>query len=230
MEEALLLLEAEIVRRGEALREREIEAARIAGEAESLRRRVESSEARADEAVRSVAAMTAQLEELLISARGSATRIRLAALREAADVNARLVDFNDPRLAEARDRLQLALEDALARVAGEWEAGRPEPPLLGTPEARIAYAGGQVAGASRQSLVVDIGPFDDFSQLVRFEDAANSIGATGDISIRRFSGGRAQIDVALTEPIDLLRELEERTDLDFRVRSRTEDAVVLDLN
>ena len=194
-----------------------------------MHRRVASAEARADDAVRSVAAMAGQFDELLVGARGTATRIRLAALREAAEVNARLVDFNDPRMAEARDRLLVALEDALARVAGEWEAGDPEPPLLGTAEARIAFAGGQVAGASRRSLVVDIGPFEEFSQLVRFEDAANSIGATGDISIRRFSGGRAQIDVALSEPIDLLHELEERTDLDFRVRSQTEDSVVLDL-
>ena len=81
----------------------------------------------------------------------------------------------------------------------------------------------------RRRVSVDIGPFADFSQLVRFEDAANSIGATGDISIKRFSGGRARIDVALSEPVDLLRELEENCDLEFRVRSRTGDEIVLDV-
>ena len=106
----------------------------------------------------------------------------------------------------------------------------PQPPLLGTAQARVAFAGGQVAGASRRSISVDIGPFADFSQLVRFEDAANAIGATGDISIKRFSGGRAQIDVSLSEPVDLLRELEENCDLDFRVRSQSDDSLILDVD
>ena len=186
--------------------------------------------ARADDAIAALSTLTGQLEELRIGARGAATRIRLAALREAAEVNARLVDFNDPRLAESRDRLLIALEEALSRVAGEWEARTPEPPLLGSAQARVAFAGGQIAGASRRSVSVDIGPFADFSQLVRFEDAANAIGATGDISIKRFSGGRAQIDVALSEPIDLLRELEENCDLEFRVRSQNDDSLVLDVD
>jgi len=188
---------------------------------------------RADDAIAALSALTAQLEEMRIGARGAATRIRLAALREAADVNARLVDFNDPRLAESRDRLLIALEEALGRVAGEWGAAspaRPPAPLLGSAQARVAFAGGQVAGASRRSISVDIGPFADFSQLVRFEDAANAIGATGDISIKRFSGGRAQIDVALSEPVDLLRELEENCDLEFRVRSQDDDSLVLDVD
>ena len=176
-----------------------------------------------------MAVLTSQLEEMRVSARGAATRIRLAALREAAGVNARLIDLGDPRLAEARDRLHLALEDALARVAGEWEAETPAPPLARSAQAWVSFAAGQVAGAPRRHVSVDIGPFEDFSQLVRFEDAANAIGATGDISIKRFSGGRARIDVALSEPVDLLRELEENSDLEFKVRSRTDDELILDL-
>jgi YtoQ family protein len=66
--------------------------------------------------------------------------------------------------------------------------------------------------------------------VVRFEDAASSIGGTGDISIKRFSGGRARIDVALSEPVDLLRELEESCELDFRVRSQNGDEIVLDVD
>lgn len=226
------------------MRSTEGEVERLAAEVAWLKGRLAESEehsnhlrvelcdagARADDAIAALSALTGQLEELRIGARGAATRIRLAALREAAEVNARLVDFNDPRLAESRDRLLIALEDALARVAGEWEAGAPAPPLLGSAQARVAFAGGQLAGASRHSVSVDIGPFADFSQLVRFEDAANAIGATGDISIRRFSGGRAQIDVALSEPVDLLRELEENCDLEFRVRSQNDDELVLDVD
>jgi hypothetical protein len=165
-----------------------------------------------------------------IAARGDATRIRLCALREAAAVNARLLDAADPRAGEVRDRMLDALEEALERIGSQWEstAGPPTPPLALSASRRVSLAGGQVAGMAGR-VSVDIGPFADFSQLVRFEDAANAIGATDDISIKRFSGGRARIDVALSEPIDLLEELEENCDLEFKVRSRTGDEIVLDV-
>jgi hypothetical protein len=197
--------------------------------ADRLRAELTDAVGRADEAMRTLAVLTAQLEELRIGARGTATRIRLCALREAAEVNARLVDLDDPNLAAARDRILIALEGALERVAGEWEADAPEPPLARSARGRVSFAAGQLAGGPRRHVSVDIGPFDDFSQLVRFEDAANAIGATGDISIKRFSGGRARIDVALSEPVDLLRELEDNCDLDFSVRSQDDDELVLDI-
>lgn len=83
--------------------------------------------------------------------------------------------------------------------------------------------------ASGRRLNVDVGPFQDFSQLVRFEDAANAIGATEEISIRRFSAGRASIEVSLSEPVDLLRELESRCDLEFVVRHTEGEEIVLDV-
>ena len=63
-----------------------------------------------------------------------------------------------------------------------------------------------------------------------FEDAARSIGATSEISIKRFSEGRAQMAVQLREPVALLRELEERCDLEFVVRDMRRDSVVLDVD
>ena len=62
-------------------------------------------------------------------------------------------------------------------------------------------------------IEVEIGPLSDFSQLVGFEDAAKSIGATADIAVTRFSEGRATLELSLAEPVALLRELEERCDL-----------------
>ena len=151
-------------------------------------------------------------------------------------MNARLIDATDPRTADARDRILDALEarDRPGRRPVGAEArlrrSRRHHRLRRSAAARISLAGGQLAGSPRRRVSVDIGPFEDFSQLVRFEDAANAIGATGDISITRFSGGRARIDVALSEPVDLLRELEENCDLDFRVRSRSDDEIVLDVD
>ncbi len=41
--------------------------------------------------------------------------------------------------------------------------------------------------------------------------------------------GRATLEMALTEPVELLRELEQRCDLEFRVRDLRADRVILDV-
>jgi len=64
---------------------------------------------------------------------------------------------------------------------------------------------------------------------VGFEDAASAIGATSGISVTRFSGGRASLDLRLSEPVDLLRELGERAPFAFRVRSVRDGRLILDL-
>jgi carbon monoxide dehydrogenase subunit G len=79
------------------------------------------------------------------------------------------------------------------------------------------------------SVEVDVGPLADFAKLVGFEDAARSIAGAADISIKRFSGGRATLAMTLSEPVRLLRELERRSDLEFRVRDTRSDKLVLDV-
>jgi hypothetical protein len=76
---------------------------------------------------------------------------------------------------------------------------------------------------------VEIGPLGDYSQLVGIEDAIEGLGAS-EISIERFSEGRATLSMQLDEPIDLLRELEEHSPLEFRVRRAGEDNLVLDVD
>lgn len=76
---------------------------------------------------------------------------------------------------------------------------------------------------------VEVGPLGDFSQLVGFEDAIGGIGAS-EISVERFSEGRATLSMRLDEPIALLRELEERSPLEFRVRRTAADNLILDVD
>ena len=142
----------------------------------------------------------------------------------------------------------LAVERAIDRVASDWSEAEddleaseefaaaaeaelaPAPIAPPEPEGEITVSRGDGSGGDGgRRVTVDVGPFRDFSQLVSFEDAANAIAATGEISIRRFSGGRAEIDVSLNGPVDLLAELKQRFDLDFEVRSSHEDEIVLDL-
>lgn len=76
---------------------------------------------------------------------------------------------------------------------------------------------------------LEIGPLGDFSQLVGFEDAVGRLGAS-EISVERFSEGRATVSMRLDEPIELLRELEEATPFDFQIRRTAEEGLILDVD
>jgi hypothetical protein len=76
---------------------------------------------------------------------------------------------------------------------------------------------------------LEIGPLGDFSQLVGFEDAVGQIGAS-EIKVDRFSEGRATFSMRLSQPTDLLSELEELSNLDFKVRHNAPDNLILDVD
>jgi chromosome segregation ATPase len=78
-------------------------------------------------------------------------------------------------------------------------------------------------------IKLEIGPLGDFSQLVGFEDAVGQLGAS-EISVERFSEGRATLSMNLDQPVELLRELEELSNLDFKVRHTAPDNLVLDVD
>jgi chromosome segregation ATPase len=95
-------------------------------------------------------------------------------------------------------------------------AGAPEP----EPVDESLYAG---------RVKLEIGPLGDFSQLVGFEDAVGRVGAS-EISVERFSEGRATLSMNLDQPVDLLSELEELSNLDFKVRHTAADNLILDVD
>jgi hypothetical protein len=171
-------------------------------EIRGLCERVLEANDRHDRNVASLQAVSAKLEEIQAQARGQATRIRMKALREAVEVGRRAQELKDIQ--------------------------------TGTATAASTNGGGEIERAAKElyeGLVkVEIGPFDDFSQLVGFEDAAGQIDATSEISVERFSEGRATISMRLDEPVELLRELEQRSPLDFRVRRTADDNLILDVD
>lgn len=172
-------------------------------EIRGLVERLNEANRRHDANVTSLEAVSARLEEIQAQARGQATRIRMKALREAVEVGRRAQELSEAQ----------ASASAVA----------PDTNGNGQPAAKRSDV--------FDGLVkVEIGPLDDFSQLVGFEDAAGQIDATSEISVERFSEGRATLSMRLSEPVDLLRELEQRSPLDFRVRRTAEDNVVLDID
>ena len=102
----------------------------------------------------------------------------------------------------------------------------------GSANGAAADAGGAEAALTEifeGPVKLEIGPLGDFSQLVSFEDAVGRLGAT-EISVERFSEGRATLSMRLDEPVELLRELEESAPFDFQIRRTGNDNLILDVD
>lgn len=123
------------------------------------------------------------------------------------------------------ERLELSSGSLPSRP---WEEAAPTPAIEGSENGHQPVA--EPAGLFDGMVEVEVGPLSDFAQLVGFEDAAGDIGATEEISVKGFARGRATLHMHLSEPVELLRELEERAPFEFRVRDTRENRVVLDLD
>ncbi len=180
-------------------------------EIRGLHERLREANERHDRSIASLEAVSSRLAEIQAQARGQATRIRMKALREAVEVGRRAQELSEA---------QASTNDMPPSANGNGNGN-------GTGDSEIERAAQDIF----EGLVkVEIGPLDDFSQLVGFEDAAGQIDATAEISVERFSEGRATISMRLDEPVDLLRELEQRSPLDFRVRRTAADNLILDVD
>jgi hypothetical protein len=173
-------------------------------EIRGLEERLREANERHERSIASLQAVSAKLDEIQAQARGQATRIRMKALREAVEVGRRAQELSEAQESANGNGSGVGAEtDSVDRAA------------------RNLFEG---------IVKVEIGPLDDFAQLVGFEDAAGQIDATADISVERFSEGRATLSMRLDEPVDLLRELEERSPLEFRVRRSGGEDLILDVD
>lgn len=185
-------------------RDLEANAKRLGAKLDERDRRLEQALKELDAARKSVAGEAKGLSRL-------ADQLYTEALRQAAKAGDRAID------ASARLTTRL-LEFGSPPTAPKGSSKAASPP--------VDLGDGMFDG----EVEVEIGPLRDFAQLSGFEDAANAIGATGEIEVKRFSGGRATLAMGLERPVELLRELEERAPLEFRVRSSKQDRVVLDVD
>jgi hypothetical protein len=201
------VLESHLHGRQQALAALEAEVSSMAGmviererDIRALTVRLQDANECHDRNIASLEAISTRLEELEAQARGQATRIRMKALREAVEVSKRVKALAD---------LESADEPAVAPQQGN-----------GNGHSSALYEG---------QIKLEIGPLGDFSQLVGFEDAVGQLGAS-EVSVERFSEGRATFSMRLDQPVDLLRELEEHSPLEFRVRHTAPDNLILDLD
>jgi hypothetical protein len=201
-------------------RERELRSLR--SKLEEVREEADRIRAEREEGLRSLAALAAELDGVRRQARGQATRIRMRALRDAADMAERIAELGR-RPQDVRERLLESLEEAIGRLGAEEEEDA-------IPAESNGFGRRPAAEFFDGRVEVEIGPLSDFSQLVGFEDAAGGIGATSEISVKRFAQGRATLEMQLGEPVELLRELEQRSPFEFRVRDQRADRLVLDVD
>jgi hypothetical protein len=210
-----------------------------------LTERLEEANACHDRSIASLDKVAARLEELQAQARGQATRIRMKALREAVEVGKRAQLLNDledevgsPSGGLRDESADIAAPDIAADAEAAAEAAAQAAPL---PSANGSSTNGNGNGHTLEpgtswtpglyegKVRLEIGPLGDFAQLVGFEDAVGKLGAT-DISVERFSEGRATFSMRLDRPVDLLRELEAVSFIDFKVRHTAPDNLILDVD
>jgi hypothetical protein len=202
---------AECERQAEALAGVEQELASLSGmviererEIRGLTERLREANERHDRSIASLEAVSGRLEEIQTQARGQATRIRMKALREAVEVGRRVQELTETQAAQPT-------------------ASAPTGTGTGTDVAA------DFNGIFEGLVKLEVGPLGDFAQLVGLEDAVGQLGAS-DISVERFSEGRATLSVRLDQPVELLRELEELSSLDFKVRHTGPDNLILDVD
>jgi hypothetical protein len=183
---------------------------------------------RGDESQQALTALTDDLEAVRRQARGQATRIRLRALREAAELTERAAELGR-HPGEVRDGLIQSVNEAIRRVGAESEE-EEAPDLSGVLAAANGHKEREPDELFEGLVEVDVGPLNDFSQLVGFEDAASGMSAMSEISVKRFKQGRATLAMRFKQPVELLRELEKRAPFVFKVRDKRPDRVVLDVD
>jgi hypothetical protein len=194
-------------------------------EIRGLTERLREANERHDRSIASLDAVSSRLEEIQAQARGQATRIRMKALREAVEVGRRVQELNETEA-------QVAASASSTSAADASGTSGAEPSGTSSAGASGAEGNGHVPdfnGVFEGLVKLEIGPLGDFSQLVGFEDAVGQVGAS-EISVERFSEGRATLSMQLDQPVELLRELEELSALDFKVRHTAPDNLILDVD
>src|SRR5262249_43971847 len=196
-----------------AIEARDARLARLEREAQRLAERVVDREKRLQRVLRRpvAGALTKGIEEIYGQARRQATRIRMKALEDAVQMADRVTE-----LSKLRDELGARVVE-LADVARE---------RLGIEGRSRTPTDGRDAG----EVEVEVGPLRDFAQLSGFEDAAAGVTGASEIRVRRFANRRATLSMRLEDPVELLRELEERAPFDFVVRDTRRDGLVLDVD
>lgn len=195
-------------------------------------RSLERDAADANERVRAAAEEVANAEREMSSLSGMV----IERDREIRNLRERLEEANErhERSIASLESVAMRLDEIQTQARGQATRIRMKALREAVEVGRRAEELAEIQTDSANGLVegpvkLEIGPLEDFSQLVGFEEAIGRLGAS-EISVERFSEGRATLSMHLDEPVELLRELEERAPMEFRVRRDSGDSVILDVD
>ena len=176
-------------------------------ESAQLRDQLQEAEERHERSLEKLEVIIQRVEELQAAARGQATRIRMKALREAVEVSERANSLTQ--------RIDFAGHGELgAEESGPEAEAAPDTELRRrTERMRLPLQEGHVE--------VEVGPLSDFSQLLAFQEAAESLPEVEGVRLERFSDGCATLIVNLREPTDLGAALQEAAPLALQQRDAT---------
>ena len=179
-------------------------------ESAQLREALQEAEERHERSLDKLEVIIGRVEEMQAAARGHATRIRMKALREAVEVSERANSLTQ--------RMDFAGHGELAAEAEAEDA----------PEADDAPASEEIP-LQEGHVTVEVGPLSDFSQLLAFQEAAESLAAVEGVRLERFSDGCATLIVSLSEPTDLGAALQEAAPLALQQRDATGATLAFDV-
>jgi ribonuclease E len=120
------------------------------------------------------------------------------------------------------------LPPAVAAGMGHPPAPAPAPsPAIAQPPP--APSGADEHRTFAGAVEVDAGPFGDIATLQAFEQALAGVDGAEDVYVKSFEGNRALIDVRLSNPVPLVRQLRERLSLPMITREARDDRVTVDV-
>lgn len=185
--------------------------------------------------------------ELLAEARAEAARVRAEAaeqaeaLRHAAgkrvgDAAGRLEDLllvREQLLGELRGLLQ-SFGQLLAQHDGgplERSVAAPDPPRESRrpPAATLAAVGQPAEGLYPTTVQLDVGPFEDFSELSAFERAFARLPKVKDVYVRGFGDERAEIEISMTEETPLAHDIASKLPYDLSIEREGRAKLVIDI-
>jgi hypothetical protein len=211
---------AESERRAAAMGELEVETKTLAETVAELERETASLSGMVIEREREIRSLTDRLRE--------ANERHERSIGSLDSVSERLEEIEAQARGQATRIRMKALREAV-EVSRRVQALTSTHPERDDDELEAGPAPEPTYGLFEGDVRVEIGPLGDFAQLVGFEDAVGQLGAS-EISVERFSEGRATLSMRLDEPTELLRELEELSTLDFTVRHTAPDNLILDVD
>jgi hypothetical protein len=122
---------------------------------------------------------------------------------------------------------------APAPPAASPPATAPAPPAAGPPATAPAAPAPSAARESPEDTLFEgrvelgVGPFYDIASLSAFERRLASLPHVGEASVRRFEASHAVVDLRLSAPVALVRELRRTAETDFSVREVAAGRILL---